>query len=236
MALRTNILGIGYDNVTLEQAVHQSLERMRRSHFQYIVLPDDSAAVRACREPRFRDALNAADLVLARGTGIQHAAKILHQPLEATIRPEEYFLCLVSSLVREHKKLFLLGGPPGTAVQLGQKLKNSVSRLNLCGVQDEGFQEDARMAQIIRKSGADAVFVFLESPRQEYFMVEHGLETDAAVMIGMGQTIQDVIQAGEAPAKTRTAPLYTSLLVTKALESRIRSGGAGNPGKDDPQA
>ncbi len=183
--MRTEVLGIGYDDLSPDQALGRALEMIRSGGFHYAVFPDDLSTLLMQKQPRFRDALNAADLVLPAGAGIIYAADILQQPLKYRYRMPDFAKKLCDGLAGEGCSLFILGGRPGAADLAARKLKESCPGLEICGVRDSAFPDDDRAEKVIRRSGADVVLVCLGSPEQEYWMVEHGPGTGASLLLGM---------------------------------------------------
>ena len=79
--MRTDILGVGFDPITLPDAVSAGAALARDSGFHYVVTPNPEIVQLADRDELFRSILYHADLVLADGIGIIHAAKLLGTPL-----------------------------------------------------------------------------------------------------------------------------------------------------------
>lgn len=187
--MRTDVLGVSFDSVTMEQAVDAASAMMAAGGFHYAVTPNAEFVQRAGKEARFRCALNGADLVLPDGIGVIHAAKILGRPLPGRVPGCDFAAALCARMAREGKKLFLLGAKPGVAEQAAQKLEAAHPGLTVCGTCDGYFKEDGPVVQAIRESGADGVFVCLGAPKQEYWMIEQGPKTGASFLIGLGGSL-----------------------------------------------
>ena len=61
--------------------------------------------------------------------------------------------------------------------------------LKIAGTHDGYFKEDAPVVDAIRESGADAVFVCLGAPTQEFWMVKNGEATGAHLLCGLGGSL-----------------------------------------------
>ena len=188
-ALRTDILGVGFDSVTLPQAVEKAVGLLNQGGTHYVVTPNPELVQRARKEPPFRDVLNGADLVLPDGVGITYAAKILGRPLAARVPGIDFAAALCGELAKSGKKLFLLGAKPGVAELAAGNLKKEHPGLTVCGVHDGYFKEDGPVVGEIRAAGADVVFVCLGFPRQEYWMSQHGAQTGAGLLVGLGGSL-----------------------------------------------
>lgn len=188
-ALRTDILGVGFDSITLPQAVERAVDLLKQGGSHYVVTPNPELVQRAGKEPPFRDVLNGADLVLPDGVGITYAAKILGRPLAGRVPGIDFAAALCDELAKSGKKLFLLGAKPGVAELAADNLKKEHPGLTVCGVHDGYFKEDGPVAEEIRAAGADVVFVCLGFPRQEYWMAQNGPATGAGLLVGLGGSL-----------------------------------------------
>lgn len=200
--MRTDILGVGFDSITLTQAVERAAQLLAAEGSHYVVTPNPEMVQRAGQEPAFQKVLNGADLVLPDGVGITYAAKILGRPLAARVPGIDFAAALCDELAKNGKRLFLLGAKPGVAELAAENLKKDRPGLTVCGVHDGYFQEDGPVAEEIRAANADAVFVCLGFPRQEYWMAQHGPATGAGLLVGLGGSL-DVFagQVKRAPEK-----------------------------------
>lgn len=188
-ALRTEILGVGFDNLTLEEAVAQGSAIIEQEGFHYVVTPNPELVDRAAGEEPFRAALNGADLVLPDGIGVVYASKILGRPLKGRCPGIDFAAGLMQTLAVTGKSLYLLGAKPGVAAAAARNLEEQYPGLNVCGVHDGYFKESGPVVEDIHRSGSDVVFVCLGAPKQEYWMVEHGPETGARLLVGLGGSL-----------------------------------------------
>lgn len=189
VALRIDVLGVAFDDVTMDQAVERAAAMMAQGGFHYGVTPNAEFVQRAEQDEQFRAALNGADLVLPDGIGVVYAAKILGRPLQGRVPGCDFAAALCGWMAENRKKLFLLGAKPGVAEQAAKNLEQAHPGLVVCGTHDGYFKEDAPVVEAIRAAQADVVFVCLGAPKQEYWMIRHGAETGAAFLIGLGGSL-----------------------------------------------
>ena len=187
--MRIDVLGVGFDNVTLEGAVAAAGEMLAEGGFHYAVTPNAEFVQRAEKDEAFRAALNKADLVLPDGIGVVHAAKILGRPLQGRVPGCDFAAALAGQLAKTGGRLFLLGAKPGVAEQAARNLQASHPGLILCGTHDGYFTDDGAVVEQIRAAGADVVFVCLGAPKQEYWMIQNGPDTGASFLIGLGGSL-----------------------------------------------
>ena len=184
--MRIQVLGVGFDNMTLDQAAAEGVRLMNTEGVHYAVTPNPEI-VEICREdPEAAAAVNGADLVLADGIGIIYGAKILGTPLKGRVTGISFAQALMERMAGSDKSLFLLGAKPGVAEKAAENLRRQYPGLNIAGTHDGYFQEDGPVAEAIRASGADVVFVCLGAPKQEKWMRQNGAASGAQLLVGLG--------------------------------------------------
>jgi len=184
--LKIDILGIRFDNLTLDEMAAAGIESLRRGGFHYAVTPNPEFLLSAQKDPEFAEVLNGADLVMPDGVGVVYAAKILGTPLKERVPGVDFAKRMAAWCAQGGKKLFLLGAKPGIAEQAAENLCREYPGLVVCGTHDGYFKEDAPVAEAVRAAGADLVFVCLGAPRQEKWMAQWGPTTGASLMVGLG--------------------------------------------------
>ena len=187
--MRIDVLGVGFDNLTMQEAVEEGLRLAGSPGCHYVVTPNPEI-VEVCRENlAAKIAVNEADLVLPDGIGVVKGAAMLGTPLKERVPGIEFAAGLMEGLAREGKSLFLLGAKPGVAEMAARNLEQKYPGLTVAGTHDGYFKEDAPVVEEIRRSGADVVFVCLGAPKQELWMKKHGPETGAHLLCGLGGSL-----------------------------------------------
>ena len=184
--MRVEVLGVGFDNMTMDQAVAEGIRLMDTQGAHYVVTPNPEI-VEVCREDEeAMEAVKNADLVIADGIGVIYGAKILGTPLKEKIPGIEYAKRLMEQMAQSGKTLFLLGAKPGIAQEAARRLCEQYPGLKIVGTHDGYFKEDEGVVREIRESGADVVFVCLGAPKQEKWMLKNGETTGAHLLLGLG--------------------------------------------------
>jgi glycosyltransferase, WecB/TagA/CpsF family len=187
--MRVDVLGVGFDNLTLDEAVARGMELVCGEGTHYVVTPNPEI-VEVCREnPAARDAVNGADLVLPDGVGVVKGAAMLGTPLKEKTPGIEFAAGLMGKMAQQGKSLYLLGAKPGVAELAGQRLTQRYPGLRIAGTHDGYFKEDGPVVEAIRQSGADVVFVCLGAPKQELWMAKNGSATGAHLLCGLGGSL-----------------------------------------------
>lgn len=187
--MRIDILGVGFDNLTMDETVAEAKRMLDRGETCYCVTPNPEIVYEAKRDEGFRKLLNGAALVLPDGVGIVLGAKILKTPLKEKVSGVDFAERLAALLEAEGKALYLLGGKPGVAELAAEKLRERYPGLNICGVSDGYFQNEAPLLEDIRAAKPAVLFVCLGSPKQEHFMRDHMGDLEGCLMVGLGGTL-----------------------------------------------
>lgn len=188
-SVRIDVLGVGFDNVTMEEAVERGMALLCGQGAHYVVTPNPEI-VEICRKnPEAMRAVNGADLVLADGIGVIKGAQILGTPLKERTPGVEFAAHLMERMAKEGLSLYLLGARPGVAEAAGKRLAEKYPGLRIAGSHDGYFQDDAPVLEAIRQSGADAVFVCLGAPKQELWMERNAEATGARLLCGLGGSL-----------------------------------------------
>ena len=184
--MRIDVLGVGFDNITMDQAVAEGVRLMDTAGAHYVVTPNPEI-VETCRQDgEAMEAVNGADLVLADGIGVIYGAKLLGTPLKGRVTGIGFAQGLMGEMAQNGKSLFLLGAKPGVAEKAADKLRTAYPGLQIAGTRDGYFQEDGPVLEEIRASGADVVFVCLGAPKQEKWMRKNGAASGARLLVGLG--------------------------------------------------
>ena len=187
--MRIDVLGVGFDNVTMAEAVEQGMALLHSEGSHYVVTPNPEI-VEACRENgAAKAAVNGADLVLPDGIGIIKGAAMLGTPLKEKTPGIEFAAHMMERMAGEGMSLYLLGAKPGIAEQAAEKLSAQYPGLKIAGTHDGYFKEDGPVVEDIRQSGADCVFVCLGAPKQEFWMAKNGPATGARLLCGLGGSL-----------------------------------------------
>ena len=189
MVERTEILGVEFDNVTLDEAADRAIALMDQDGPHLVATPNPEIVQLARRDPEFGRVLSDADLVIPDGVGVVYAAKILGRPLKGRVPGIEFAAALMARMAGKGKRLFLLGAKPGVAELAAANLAVEYPGLVVCGTHDGYFQEDAPVAETIRRARADVVFVCLGAPKQEMCIARNGADTGARLLVGLGGSL-----------------------------------------------
>ena len=187
--MRVNILSVGFDNVTLEEASEIGMEYIRTGKKAMVVTPNAEIGLECLKTPQLNDLVNSAQLVLPDGVGVVYAAKILKKHIKGKVAGVDFAEELVKNMAREKRSLFLFGGKPGVAEQAASRLSQKYPGLVIAGALNGYFDDEEPIIEQINKSVADALFVCLGCPKQEYFMHRNFERLNVKLMAGLGGSL-----------------------------------------------
>ena len=243
--MKTEILGIQFDNLTREEAARRGAELLEEDCFHYVVTPNPEFILAAEGDGEFRAVLNGADLVLPDGIGVVYSARILGRPLQGRVPGIEFAEDMLACLNGTGGRLYLLGAKPGVAEEAGRRILERYPNLTLCGTQDGYFKDEEAALLKVAPARPDLLFVCLGAPKQEKWMARWGRHTGARLAIGLGGALDVFAGSVErAPESWRKLGLEWAyrlkkepkrigrmaklpLVLVKAAGERAREGGKG---------
>ena len=184
--MKTEILGIRFDNLSRQEAAQRGGEMLREDRFHYVVTPNPEFILAAEKDNSFRAILNDADLVIPDGIGVVYSAKILGTPLQERVPGIEFAGKMLEKLNEMGGRLFLLGAKPGVAERAGENIVEQYPNIVLCGTQDGYFKDEEDVILKVAAARPDLLFVCLGAPKQEKWMARWGQHTGARLAIGLG--------------------------------------------------
>lgn len=187
--MRIDVMGVGFDSLTIEEAVQRAKALMTEHRAAYVVTPNPEI-VMVCREQaEAMEAVNEADLVLPDGVGVVYGARILGTPLKQKLPGIDFIQALMEDISREGKRVFLLGAKPGVAETAGERLAARYPGLVIAGTQDGYFKDDAPVVEAVNAAKADLLLVCLGAPKQELWMRRNQSRLNVGLMAGLGGSL-----------------------------------------------
>ncbi len=186
---RINVLGVGFDPVTMEQALAHLKQVLASGRREYVVTPNPEFVYACDRDPSLYPLLNEAGLCVPDGIGIIHAAKILGTPLPQRVPGIELGEALLAWASEHGYGVFLLGAKPGVAAAAAAKLRERYPALHIAGTHDGYFTDDTPVVAEIAASGAQIALVCMGFPRQEQFMARNLTASGVNLMLGLGGSL-----------------------------------------------
>jgi N-acetylglucosaminyldiphosphoundecaprenol N-acetyl-beta-D-mannosaminyltransferase len=207
---RTEILGCPIDVVDMEQALAECERFIQardtagsRGFAQHMAI--NAAKIVSMRDdPQLRELIAQSELVTADGQAIVWASKVLGDPLPVRVAGIDLMQALLARAEERGWRVYILGAEQSVLETAVARIRDRHPQLEFAGYRNGYFDssEERQVAEEIRASRPDILFVAISSPRKEYFLGDHGPTLGVPFVMGVGGSI-DVI-AG----KTRRAPVW----------------------------
>lgn len=182
------LLGICIHAMTEREVVAACDDAIRQRSPIRIGVVNAAKIVNMQKSPQLRESVATSDLVLADGASIVWASRILGQPLPERVAGIDLFEGLLALANRNGYRVFLLGAAKPVIQALCNLVEEKYPDLTLAGHADGYFSDEDshRVAEEIRSSRADMLFVGISSPKKEIFMAKHEATLEVPVIHGVG--------------------------------------------------
>ena len=196
-----DFLGIRINNMTSEEILNHVDYCVERRIPCQIVGVNVDQALRVLEDEYSSKIFHDAELVFTDGKPIIWMAKGLRRPIVEKVSGPDLMLMLCERAAQKHYKIFLLGAGPGVAAQAADNLKKKYPGLECVGTYSPpfGFEKDPleirKINEMLKKSGADQLFVGMGSPKQDIFIYENMNVYQIPVSYSMGAAL-DFIGGG----------------------------------------
>ena len=205
---RLRVLGCEVDPIDMDEAVGRVDAAIAERRFLRHADLNGAIVVAMRDDARMRESICEAGLVVADGQSVVWAARLLGQPLPARVPGIDLMHRTIALAERRGYSIYILGARQEVLDTAVERLRAAHPALRIAGCRNGYFDdaEEPAVADEIRSSGADILYVAISSPRKEYFLARHGPSLGVPYVMGVGGAI-DVV-AGV----TRRAPAWLQRL------------------------
>ncbi|MEL6575392.1 MAG: WecB/TagA/CpsF family glycosyltransferase [Pseudomonadota bacterium] len=184
-AAKIDLFGVDILDAETKDALVALLDTPRRMSAAFVNAHTVNAAV---RDGEYASALNAADLLLPDGSGLQLAAKMTGRRFRKNLNGTDLFLPLCQGAAARGLSIYFLGARPGVAEAAAAKAAARTPGLRVAGTADGYFspEEEDGVIDRINASGADILLVALGVPRQDVWIAKHRARLAPALAMGVG--------------------------------------------------
>lgn len=188
--LRVNILGVGVNDITFDDAVEKILELAKMSDSgRYIVTVNPEFVMLARKNREFREILNNSDLSLPDGIGVVISKLIFGGKVKERVTGVDLIDAICKKAVKKAITVGFLGGFSNVAEDVAkrQKAANPGLKVKLAVAGDPTISQDLRLnSQISSVGRIDILFVAYGMGQQEFWIKRHKNKVNVGVFIGVG--------------------------------------------------
>ena len=177
---------------------------VNKNVFMQHIVVNAAKIVHAQEDKQLRDAINNSDLVNIDGMSVVWALKLLGYHIPERVSGIDLFEKLIELSDKKGYKPYFLGAKKEVLNEMINKLKQKYPELAIAGCRDGYFkkEDEQAVAEEIKNSGADMLFLGITSPKKELFLDKFTEYMGVPFSMGVGVTF-DIVSG-----KTKRAPLW----------------------------
>jgi len=182
------LMGVPIHDVTTVEVVTLLAQWIADGEPRQLATINPEFLMRARRDAQFRAILQNVALCVPDGIGILWAARLRGRRLRERVAGSDLVPRLAAEAAQRGWRCYFLGAAPGIAARAAAILTERHPNLCVAGCYagSPAPQEEAAIAQRIRESRADLLFVAYGAPAQELWLARNLAHTGAAVGLGIG--------------------------------------------------
>ena len=184
------VVGVRVDAVQLPEAVAQIKRWIdNREYGKYVAVTGMHGVAESREDPRFREILNRAALVVPDGMPLVWLGRWHGHSLRRRVTGSELMLAFCRE-TGPRPRHFFYGGAPGVAEDLARQLHEQFN-IAVAGTYTPPFRpltqsEEADLTAQVHAAAPDVLWVGLSTPKQERWMSDHHLKLKVPVILGVG--------------------------------------------------
>jgi N-acetylglucosaminyldiphosphoundecaprenol N-acetyl-beta-D-mannosaminyltransferase len=205
MSPSITMMGCRIDNLSMEETLGRIEEFIRSGKPHQHVVVNVDKLVKASRDEDLRRIINDCALVNADGMPVVWASRLLGKPLKERVAGVDLFEALMRRSSERGWRVFLLGARAEVVAGVADRFRRRYPALAIAGWRDgywQGEAEEALVAEQVRASGADLLFVAIGSPKKEQFLGRWQETMRIPFAMGVGGSFDVAI------GRVRRAPLW----------------------------
>ena len=190
------MMGCRIDNLSMEETLVRIEEFIRSGKPHQHVVVNVDKLVKASRDPELRRIVNECALVNADGMPVVWASRLLGKPLKERVAGVDLFEALMRRAGDKGWRVFLLGAREEVVKAVAETYRQRYPELAIAGWRNgywQGELEEAQVAEQVRASRADLLFVAISSPKKEQFLGRWQAEMKIPFAMGVGGTFDVAI-------------------------------------------
>jgi N-acetylglucosaminyldiphosphoundecaprenol N-acetyl-beta-D-mannosaminyltransferase len=221
---RRELFGVAVDAFTMPQAVARCVAAVEQQEYASIAVLNAAKVMWMRRDNELNRAVTSCDIVLADGQSVVWASRVLGAPLPERVAGIDLFMELLGEAERRGFSVYFLGARRDVLTRMLAVVSERFPALTVAGSRDGYFSldEEAKIAEEIRSSNADLLFLGISSPKKELFLSQWGQPAGVYVAHGVGGSF-DVL-AGVTARAPRWWQEHGLEWLYRALQEPMRLG------------
>jgi len=186
--VRQQFLGCPVDLLTMAETVDLARAAMRGRYRLHHTALNVAKLVNMRRNPLLAADVAASDLITMDGMGIVWGAKLIGLPTKYRVTGVDLLTEVLALCAREKFKPYFLGATRSVLHEAAERVRVAHPAIQLAGMRDGFFsaEEERKVVQDIRDSGADCLFIGMPTPKKERFLAAYRDELGVPFVMGVG--------------------------------------------------
>ncbi|MAT43207.1 MAG: glycosyltransferase [Anaerolineaceae bacterium] len=189
--MKNTILGIKINNTNLDSTLKIIFNTLKKFNHNYICCVPAHSIMECYDNPDLLPVFNNSHLNTPDGMAVVWLLKLMGHKEVGRVYGPDLLLALCEQSLSTGYKHFFYGGTPKVLEDLKINLSKKFPGLQIVGSFSPPFRpldpaEEVQVAEMVKKTKPDIVWVGLGSPKQEQWMYDHVGKIDAPLMIGVG--------------------------------------------------
>jgi len=197
------MFGINIHSLGMEQALNIVHECITSKQALHVGMLNAAKVVNMKRNPALGEDVISSNLILADGSAVVLASKILHKKLPERVAGIDLMHGILARGDKLGYRIFCLGASEEISQEIERQINKHYPGVVIAGRQNGYFseQQQQEVAESIAAARPDVLFVAITSPKKEQFMAKWGEVMRVPVVHGVGGSFD--VFAG----KVKRAPL-----------------------------
>ncbi len=180
------ILDCKYNNITINEALGQSLELLQIQSKSKIFFLNADCIYKAQHDIEYRNILNSAELILPDGIGVKLITRLFGWRMKDNCNGTDFSPLFMAKAAQHNYKIFFLGAKEGIAEKAAHNVSKHVPAIQIVGAQSGYFANNEAVIEKINSSKADILFVAMGVPLQEKWIYKNLDKLDVRLCLGVG--------------------------------------------------
>jgi N-acetylglucosaminyldiphosphoundecaprenol N-acetyl-beta-D-mannosaminyltransferase len=186
-----DILGVRVCRLDIAEILEVASAAIEEGGKLFLATPNVYSVTEAAKDPKFKDALDIADIAAPDGVPLVWASHILGKGCSGRVSGADFFELLTARAAERGYRCFFLGGGPGGSERVVEHLQLRFPALKIAGNFSPPFGElsdelTGRIVNAINSVSPDILWVGLGSPRQEKWIAENLDQLRVRFAVGVG--------------------------------------------------
>ena len=172
---RIELLYAKIDNLSMQETLFLVDAKIKAKESLHHSVVNAGKIVAMHSDVQLRESVNSADLINADGQAVIWASKLLGKPLKERVAGIDLMENLVELAHQKNYKIYCLGAKEEVVSKVVSHYKEKYSRKIIAGYRNGYFtkEEEPKVAKEIAESGANILFVAINTPKKENFLYEN---------------------------------------------------------------